>query len=274
MSEPSVKYELIGHVAVLRLNEPKTLNAFSEAMADLLANALARAEREARAIVLTGEGRGFSSGVNLITGAASKPAAERDAGERLERQFNPLMMKLRNLAIPLVTAVNGPAAGVGCSFALAGDLIVAAESAYFLLAFSRIGLVPDGGSAYLLAASAGRVRAMEAMLLAEAISARQALEWGLINRLVPDGQAVAAAIELATRLASGPTEALGLIRRVAWSALDERFGDQLVLERSAQRVAGKNPDFEEGVAAFREKRAAGFKGAIVANDANDRNLNA
>ncbi len=274
MSEPSVKYELIGHVAVLRLNEPKTLNAFSEAMADLLANALARAEREARAIVLTGEGRGFSSGVNLITGAASKPAAERDAGERLERQFNPLMMKLRNLAIPLVTAVNGPAAGVGCSFALAGDLIVAAESAYFLLAFSRIGLVPDGGSAYLLAASAGRVRAMEAMLLAEAISARQALEWGLINRLVPDGQAVAAAIELATRLASGPTEALGLIRRVAWSALDERFGDQLVLERSAQRVAGKNPDFEEGVAAFREKRAAGFKGAIVANDANDHNLNA
>ena len=271
MSEPSVKYELIGHVAVLRLNEPKTLNAFSEAMADLLANALARAEREARAIVLTGEGRGFSSGVNLITGAASKPAAERDAGERLERQFNPLMMKLRNLAIPLVTAVNGPAAGVGCSFALAGDLIVAAESAYFLLAFSRIGLVPDGGSAYLLAASAGRVRAMEAMLLAEAISAQQALEWGLINRLVPDGQAVAAAIELASRLASGPTEALGLIRQLAWSALDERFGEQLVLERSAQRVAGKNPDFEEGVAAFREKRAAGFKGAIVADDANDPN---
>ena len=271
MSEPSVKYELIGHVAVLRLNEPKTLNAFSEAMADLLANALARAEREARAIVLTGEGRGFSSGVNLITGAASKPAAERDAGERLERQFNPLMMKLRNLAIPLVTAVNGPAAGVGCSFALAGDLIVAAESAYFLLAFSRIGLVPDGGSAYLLAASAGRVRAMEAMLLAEVISAQQALEWGLINRLVPDGQALAAAIELATRLASGPTEALGLIRQLAWSALDERFGDQLVLERSAQRVAGKNPDFEEGVAAFREKRAAGFKGAIVADDANDPN---
>jgi 2-(1,2-epoxy-1,2-dihydrophenyl)acetyl-CoA isomerase len=267
MPEPLVKYELTGGVAILRLNDPKTLNAFSEDMADELAAALGQAEREARAILLTGEGRAFSSGVNLITGAASRPAAERDAGERLERQFNPLMTRLRDLAIPFVTAVNGPAAGVGCSFALAGDLVVAAESAYFLQAFSRIGLVPDGGSAYLLAVSAGRVRAMEAMLLAEAISAKQALEWGLINRVVPDGLAVSAAFELGVRLASGPTEALGLVRRLAWSALDERFGDQLALERQAQRRAGKNPDFDEGVAAFREKRTAAFKGMVATNEA-------
>jgi 2-(1,2-epoxy-1,2-dihydrophenyl)acetyl-CoA isomerase len=267
MPEPLVKYELTGGVAILRLNDPKTLNAFSEELADELAAALEQAEREARAMVLTGEGCAFSSGVNLISGAASRPAAERDAGERLERQFNPLMMRLRDLAIPFVTAVNGPAAGVGCSFALAGDLVVAAESAYFLQAFSRIGLVPDGGSAYLLAASAGRVRAMEAMLLAEAISAKQALEWGLINRIAPDSRAVSAALELGARLASGPTEALGLIRRLAWSALDERFGDQLALERRAQCLAGKNPDFDEGVAAFREKRAAAFKGAVGTNAA-------
>jgi 2-(1,2-epoxy-1,2-dihydrophenyl)acetyl-CoA isomerase len=266
MSQPVVKYELSEGVAIVRLNDPKTLNAFSEAMADELAVVLERAEREARAVVLTGEGRAFSSGVNLITGSASKPAAERDAGERLERQFNPLMLQLRNLAVPFITAVNGPAAGVGCAFGLAGDLVVAAESAYFLQAFARIGLVPDGGSAYLLAASAGRVRMMEAMLLAEPIRAQQALEWGLINRVATDGQVVAAALELAGRLASGPTEALGLVRHLGWSALDERFGDQLAIERKAQRVAGQNPDFEEGVAAFREKRTAAFKGAVMERD--------
>jgi 2-(1,2-epoxy-1,2-dihydrophenyl)acetyl-CoA isomerase len=258
MSEPPVKYELESGVAILRLNDPGTLNAFSEAMVDTLAAALAQAECEARAIVLTGEGRGFSSGVNLMTGSANKPATERDAGERLERQFNPLMIRLRDLTVPYITAVNGPAAGVGCSIGLAGDLVVAAESAYFLQAFSRIGLVPDGGSAYIVASSAGRVRAMEAMLLAERISARQALDWGLINRIVPDGREVAVAFDLAARLASGPTEALGLTRRLAWSALESCFEDQLALERQVQRRAGQSPDFDEGVAAFLGKRAPAF----------------
>ncbi|SIO49018.1 Enoyl-CoA hydratase [Burkholderia sp. GAS332] len=259
MSETSVIYTLEHDVAVIRLNDPKTLNAFSESMADQLKEAFTRAEAEARGIVLTGEGRGFSSGVNLVTGAANKPVNERDAGERLERQFNPLMLHLRDLSIPIVTAVNGAAAGVGCAFALAGDIVIASESAYFMQAFSRIGLVPDGGSAYLIASAAGRVRAMEMMLLAERISAEQAQSWGLVNRVVPDGEAVSEAFKVAVRLASGPTETFRLIRKLAWSALDEPFSRQLVLEREAQRIAGRSSNFDEGVAAFREKRAANFK---------------
>ena len=272
MSEPLVRYELADGVAILRLNDPKTLNAFSEELADALAQALREADAAARAIVITGEGRGFSSGANLVTGAGSKPRAERDAGARLETQFNPLVMQLRDLSVPLVTAVNGPAAGFGCSLGLSGDLIVAAESAYFLQAFSRIGLVPDGGSAYLLAASAGRVRAMEAMLLGEKIGARQALEWGLINRVAADGAALDMALDLAVRLAKGPTQSLGLIRRLAWSALDERLEVQLALERKAQRTAGRNPDFDEGVAGFRDKRPPVFAGTIINDEPVDQHL--
>jgi 2-(1,2-epoxy-1,2-dihydrophenyl)acetyl-CoA isomerase len=262
MSESLVNYQCADDVAILRLNDPGALNAFSDAMCELLIERLLRAGREARVIVLTGNGRGFSSGVNLNVSPADKPASERDAGERLERLFNPLMAVIQDLAVPFVTAVNGPAAGVGCSVALSGDLVVAAQSAYFLQAFSRIGLVPDGGSAYLLAKSAGRVRAMEAMLLAEKISASQALEWGMINRLAPDGKALDMAMDFALRLAAGPTYALGLVRRLAWSALEEGFADQLALERRVQRKAGRSPDFVEGVAAFREKRAPRFRGVI------------
>jgi 2-(1,2-epoxy-1,2-dihydrophenyl)acetyl-CoA isomerase len=261
MSEALVLYEILGDVAVLRLNAPGTLNACSDAMCALLIEKLSLAQKQARAIVLTGVGRGFCSGADLGVSAANTPAAERDAGGRLERLFNPLLTLIRELTIPLVTAVNGPAAGAGCSIGLAGDLVIAAESAYFLQAFSRIGLIPDAGSAYLLAKSAGRVRAMEAMLLAEKISASQALSWGLINRVTPDGEAFDVALELATRLASGPTFALGLVRRLCWFALEERFQDQMALERQLQRLAGQNPDFEEGVAAFMEKRPTCFSGA-------------
>jgi 2-(1,2-epoxy-1,2-dihydrophenyl)acetyl-CoA isomerase len=267
MSEPLVKYQVREHVAVLQLNDPPTLNACSDAMCETLIEKLSTAQQESRAIVLTGQGRGFSSGANLSASAAQQPAGQRDAGERLERLFNPLMFLIRNLAVPFVTAVNGPAAGAGCSIALSGDLIVAAESAYFLQAFTRIGLIADAGSAYLLAKSAGRVRAMEAMLLAEKIGARQAFEWGLVNRVVADESLVDTAMDLAARLAAGPTQALGLIRRLGWFALEERFEEQLALERRLQRVAGLNPDFEEGIAAFREKRTAHFTGARIPDNA-------
>jgi 2-(1,2-epoxy-1,2-dihydrophenyl)acetyl-CoA isomerase len=168
------------------------------------------------------------------------------------------MQAFRNLSIPFVTAVHGAAAGVGCSIALIGDLIVADSTAYFLQAFRNIGLVPDGGSTYLLAASAGRARAMEAMLLGERIPAETALSWGLINRLAPEGKDLEVALELAEKLAKGPKAALGLIRKIAWDALEKSFADQLAVERHTQKEAGRGAEFREGVSAFLEKRKANF----------------
>jgi 2-(1,2-epoxy-1,2-dihydrophenyl)acetyl-CoA isomerase len=187
------------------------------------------------------------------------PDGRPDAGKALEHTYNPLVTQIRDLPIPIVTAVNGAAAGVGCSFALMGDLILAAESAYFLQAFRRIGLVPDGGSTYLLPRLVGKARAMEMALLGERISAAKALEWGLINRVVPDAELMPAALSLAKELANGP-KSLGLIRKTMWASLDAEWLEQLHAERMAQRVAGKTEDFSEGVAAFLQKRPAAFHG--------------
>jgi len=262
MSEAKVTVEINDDVALLRLNDTKTLNAFSQELIDDLVAALDKAEAEARAIVITGEGRGFSSGANLGDGGImATPRLERDLGARLESLVNPLMRRIKGLPIPFITAVNGPAAGVGCTLALAGDMIVVAEGAYFLQSYLRIGLIPGGGATYLLAASAGRVRAMEMMMLGEKISAAQALEWGLVSRVVSDADLVTTALGLAKRLANGPTVALSLLRKLAWSALDQTFEDQLDAERDAQRICGRTLDLEEGVTAFRNKRAAKFTGA-------------
>jgi 2-(1,2-epoxy-1,2-dihydrophenyl)acetyl-CoA isomerase len=169
------------------------------------------------------------------------------------------MTLLRDFPLPIVTAVNGPAAGVGCSIALMGDLIVAAESAYFLQAFRRIGLVPDGGSTYLLPRLVGKARAMEMMLLGDKVPAATALQWGLVNRCVPDAELMSTAHALALELAKGPA-ALGAIRKLVWDSLDSDWTGQLHAERKAQKFAGKTEDFIEGVSAFLQKRAAAFKG--------------
>lgn len=258
-----VRYALDAGVAVVTLDDPATLNAAGVDLAQDLSVALKRATREARAVVLTGAGRGFCSGANLAaSGAASAAAREgepRDVGGSLETVYNPLVSLLRELPIPFVTAVNGAAAGVGCSLALLGDLIVAAESAYFLQAFRRIGLVPDGGSTYLLPRMIGRARAMEMMLLGEKIPAAKALEWGLINRCVPDAELMSVAHGLAAELAGGP-RSIGLIRRIAWESLDNSWHEQLRAELVTQREAGRSRDFAEGVSAFLQKRPAKFTG--------------
>lgn len=256
------KYELENGVALITLSDPATLNAISVEMTAELDVFFDRAASEARCIVLTGEGRGFSSGANLASGAPPMDAdGQPDLGGRLEQTFNPFVTKLRDLPIPYVTAVNGAAAGIGCSFALLGDLIVAGESAYFLQAFRRIGLVPDGSATYHLPRMIGRVRAMEMMLLGEKIHAKQAYDWGLVNRCVPDAELLPTAKALALELASGPTKTLGMIRRLAWSSLDNSWDEQLGAERQSQKIAGRTEDFREGVQAFFQKRPANFKGS-------------
>lgn len=255
------KYELDDSVALITLSDPATLNAISVDMTEELTAHFRRATSEARCVVLTGEGRGFSSGANLAGGAPPLDAdGQPDLGGRLEQTFNPFVTMLRDLPIPYVTAVNGAAAGIGCSFALLGDLIVAAESAYFLQAFRRIGLVPDGSATYHLPRMIGRARAMEMMLLGEKIPAKTALEWGLINRCVPDAALLPTAKALASELAAGPTRTLGMIRRLAWASLDASWDEQIRAERQAQREAGRTEDFREGVQAFFQKRTANFKG--------------
>lgn len=255
------KYEVDGGVALITLNDPATLNAISVDMTNELTVLFQRAVGEARCVVLTGEGRGFSSGANLASGAPPTDAdGQPDLGGRLEATFNPFVTMLRDLPIPYVTAVNGVAAGIGCSFALLGDLIVASESAYFLQAFRRIGLVPDGSATYHLPRMIGRARAMEMMLLGEKIPAKTALDWGLINRCVPDSELLSTAKALAAELAAGP-KSLGMIRRLAWASLDNSWEEQLLAERRMQRDAGRSEDFREGVQAFFQKRPANFKGS-------------
>ncbi len=261
MAYAKVRYELDGPLAIVTMCDAATLNAVALDMTDELTDAFGRATREARAAVLTGEGRGFSSGANLGSGAPPMDSdGQPDLGARLETTFNPFVTLLRNLPIPYVTAVNGVAAGIGCSFALLGDLIVAGQSAYFLQAFRRIGLVPDGSATYHLPRMTTRARAMEMMLLGEKLPAATAYEWGLINRCVPDDQVLPTAKALALELANGPAS-IGMIRRLAWQSLDSSWEEQLQAEREAQRQAGRTEDFREGVQAFFQKRPAKFKGA-------------
>ncbi|GAM99290.1 enoyl-CoA hydratase [alpha proteobacterium U9-1i] len=257
-----VKYALDAGVAVVTMSDPGTLNAIDEEMIVGVSDAFERAASEARCIVLTGEGRGFCSGAKLSGGAPHRDEDGRiDAGKPLETHYNPLLLRIRDLPIPFVTAVNGIAAGAGASFALMGDLIVASENAYFLQAFRRIGLVPDAGATYVLPRMVGRARAMELTLLGEKLPARTALEWGMVNRLVPDSELLANASALALELANGPTRTLGLIRKLIWDSLDNDLPTQLRAEREAQKHAGHTADFVEGVSAFLQKRPAQFKGA-------------
>jgi len=255
-----VKVEAKDHVAILTLNHPEVLNSVSVEMLNGLRDAFAYIEAPEngfRAVVMTGEGRGFCSGANLAGGDIN---AARDVGQTLEVGYHPILRTIRNLSMPFVTAVNGPAAGVGMSFALMGDMVIAARSAYFLQAFRRIGLVPDGGSTWLLPRLVGFARAKELSMMAQKLPAEKALEWGLINRVCDDAALRDEAVKLGLELAAGPTAALSLIRHLYWESPDNSYEEQLNLERQSQRKAGRTEDFIEGVSAFIEKRPAKFKG--------------
>ncbi|HYE27097.1 MAG TPA: enoyl-CoA hydratase-related protein [Allosphingosinicella sp.] len=243
--------------AAVTIARPERLNALSGQTVDELRAAVEEvAASEARSLLLTGEGRGFSSGADLASGGGLPD----DAGAALEKHFNPLIEALFALDIPVVAAVNGAAAGAGCSLALSADIVIAARSAYFLQAFVNIGLIPDAGATWLLPRLAGRARAIEMMMLGERIPADKALEWGLVSRVVEDEFLMEEAVALAANLARGPTKALGLIRKLACDAEQLRLSDALAAERVAQREAGQTQDFKSAVIAFLEKRQPRFEG--------------
>ena len=266
MAYEKIKTTEQGAVAVITLADPATLNAASLDLIGELQSAMdgyAQPDSGIRCVVITGEGRGFCSGANL-SGRAENPGGPsdgvqaRDAGAALETIYNPFVTRMRDYPLPIVTAVNGAAAGIGCSIALMGDLIVAGESGYFLQAFRRIGLVPDGGATYLLSRMVGKARTMELTLLGDKLPGKTALEWGLINRCVPDDKLMETALELAQALATGP-KALGYIRKLVWDGLDAEWSEQLQAERIVQREAGRTEDSREGVLAFLQKRPAKFE---------------
>jgi len=257
MQYKKVLIERTERVGIIRLNDPDRLNATTYELLEELDAALTEVAMSARAIILTGVGRAFCAGGDL----ESLKRNESDVGTGLESHVNPLLSRLRELAIPWITSVRGAAVGLGCAIALAGDLVIASEKAYFTQAFSRVGLVPDGGSTYLLTRGLSRARAMEMMLLGDKISAQKALEWGLINRVVPDELLEETSQEIALRLADGPTAALRSTRRGIWRALDSNWETALRAEREAQREAGLTADFKEGLASLLEKRAPRFTGS-------------
>jgi 2-(1,2-epoxy-1,2-dihydrophenyl)acetyl-CoA isomerase len=259
-----IEAEITDGVLRVTLNRPEALNPLSVHMAGEVHTALEDAATDPgiRAVLLTGSGRAFSSGADLSgTDARATDEGKPDVRTGLREAYNPLILAVRELPKPVVAAVNGPAAGVGCSLALACDLVVAAESAYFLMAFANIGLTLDGGASAFLSARIGHARASEMALLAEKVPAERALEWGLANRVVPDAELEREARELAERLAAGATLSYAASKRLLNSALYPDLATQLDREASAQQGCAESEDFGIGVLAFLQKQRAEFKGA-------------
>ena len=258
----TVQVQRRGAVATVALDRPEAMNAWDKQLAQELREALEELARDdaVRALVLTGNGRAFSAGADLKSGFDATPEGRPDVGQALRTRYHPIITGIRTMPKPVIAAVNGAAAGIGCSLALACDLVVAAESAYFLLAFVNIGLVPDGGSSFLIPERVGFARAAEMAMLGEKVPARTAHEWGLINRVVADDELEPAAAELADRLAAGPTRSYAGTKRQLNAWQFARFEQQLELEASIQHELAASGDFAEGVTAFVEKRPARFSG--------------
>jgi 2-(1,2-epoxy-1,2-dihydrophenyl)acetyl-CoA isomerase len=256
----AVNYYRRGGAAKIELNRPERLNAWNEPLSVNLLAALnaAAGDPAVRAVLITGAGRAFSSGADLRAGGEHSSA--QDVYDRLTMRYHPIIVSIRHMAKPVVSAVQGAAAGIGLSLALSCDLVIAAESAYFLLAFVNIGLVPDGGSSLLVPSRVGLTRAIEMAMLGERVGAGQALDYGLINRVWPDEEFAARADELVSRLAEGPTRSYAGIKRQLNRWLYDRMESQLEFEAQIQREMAGSEDFAEGVTAFVEKRGARFTG--------------
>lgn len=257
MEEPTILVQAEGEVTILTMNRPRLRNALNRQLRAELLAAL-KAATQARCVVLTGTGGAFSSGQDL---ADAGPLDELDLERTLREEYEPLIAAIADCPAPVIAAVNGVAAGAGANLALACDLVIAAESATFLQAFTRIGLMPDAGGTFWLPRQVGQARAMGAMLLAEPIPAAQAADWGMIWEAVPDAEFESRWRARATTLAAGPTVALAAVKRALRASPGNTLADQLALEARLQGQCGATQDFREGVAAFLEKRPARFRGA-------------
>ncbi|MBW8846159.1 MAG: enoyl-CoA hydratase/isomerase family protein [Burkholderiales bacterium] len=265
MSEHTIQIEQHGAVRLLRLNRPEALNAFTTGMLGQLRQALEAAAEDGatRCVLITGAGRAFSAGQDLadphVAPGREPGAAPKDIGQLLEHYYIPLALRLRSMPIPVVAAVNGVAAGAGASVALGCDLVLAAESASFIQAFSRIGLIPDCGGTWLLPRLVGRAKALEMALLGDKLKAVDAERLSLIARVLPDAELQDAAMALAQKLAGMPTRALAETRRAMDEALKLDFESALKLEAALQSQLGFAYDYQEGAAAFLDKRKPEFK---------------
>jgi 2-(1,2-epoxy-1,2-dihydrophenyl)acetyl-CoA isomerase len=257
MEYQTITYEVSDNIALITLNRPETMNALTTQMRAEITHAVGEGGKQARVVVLTGAGRAFCSGQDLGDRSNS---ANVDMERSLRDEYAPMLRAIVNCPVPTISAVNGPAAGAGANLALGADVVFAAESAYFLQAFTRIGLIPDAGGTYMLPRQMGMAKAMGAALFADKISARQADDWGMIWEAVPDAEFDAHWRTKAAHLANGPTVAYARAKEVIRQSWDNSFEDQIALEAKEQGICGKSRDFKEGVLAFMEKRNASFEG--------------
>lgn len=257
MSYQTIRYDLADGQATITLNRPDVMNALNSLMRAELRDAVQQASAQARVVVLTGAGRAFCSGQDL--GDRVNLGAI-DLERTLRDEYEPMLQAIADCPVPVIAAVNGAAAGAGANLALSADVVIAAESAVFLQAFTRIGLMPDAGGTWWLPRQVGSARAMGAALFADRISARQAADWGMIWEAVPDAGFAAHWQARARHIATGPTQAFKAVKAALRASHDNSYGEQLGLEAQLQGELGRTRDFREGVMAFLEKRAAGFEG--------------
>lgn len=264
MNYTAIQFEQTGAVATITLNRPEKLNCFTQRMIEEVRHVLdvvADPAKGVRCLMITGAGRGFCSGQDLAEAmAGSSSGAMPDLGEVVEKSYTPMIKAMRELEMPVLGAVNGIAAGAGTGFALACDIVVAARSASFLLPFAKIGLAADGGATWTLPRLVGHGRALAMTMLGEAVPAAQAEQWGMIWKVVDDVDLMPTARQMAEFLASQPTRALALSKRLLQASMSNTLDAQLDMEGKLQTIAGHTQDFREGVTAFLQKRPAKFVG--------------